>query len=814
MKLRVACAGVVLAAVASLLCACRWGPEARRASREAPRPRLDLAGQSYARRVDDGHPLPRGPGAEGRPGDLLLENAFVRFVVSAPDRFVAGLPGGNLIDAAIQDGEDRMRLLVPLLGREPRTSPVYGAARVEHPGGPDLPAVVVVEGYVAAHPSVKVTTSYTLRPGSSSLEISTTVRNEGQGTLSRFACGDVLYHGRTLRYVPGCGSRPTGRTSSSTWMSFFWEDRAWGLLCGLGGSMDGLHRVGASELLYGTVDLPPGQSRAFRRRLVAVPGGPERVWEIAYPEPDHVLSHLAFQLTDRDSGEPLAGGELIVQPADGRAPALLVTDGAGRAELDLRAGSYAVTPWAVGRPPVQSLTVTCSAGKRHRLTIPLPPRAVARVNVRAKIGEFFSPTTARLSSYRAPDLAEPCPPVPAFPTGELSGVALADGATAMSLPLPPFGFDIPSSFFVVASKGPLFDCSVAPVTAAVGETLPVELVLRRLVDPGDYVAVDFRQHSDASADCALTLRERALADACEGLDAAVVSDPVVRSVFAQPLPQSDCVLMPGFRLALDGLGSFSLYPIDAASALLTTAGTGEADVEALFRPGRSAAQVLAQLREVFPGAIIQVDSPLDGRRGYFALSGYDPPRRRFTPAAFSPDFDAVELLTGRNVAAARRLLPYWFHLLNAGRKVIVTGGSGSRAISGPEAGVARTFVHCPRQAAIPSAAEISAAVRRLKEAPNAFVTNGPFIEATVNGQPIGSFQTAREGMVRMRLRVRAPAWVDVRKVTVYRNGERVEEFDLADSRRLLRCDRDLELDASSDCWFVVQVEGRKPMGLA
>ncbi|MHC5034617.1 MAG: CehA/McbA family metallohydrolase, partial [Planctomycetota bacterium] len=197
--------------------------------------------------------------------------------------------------------------------------------------------------------------------------------------------------------------------------------------------------------------------------------------------------------------------------------------------------------------------------------------------------------------------------------------------------------------------------------------------------------------------------------------------------------------------------------------------------------------------------------------GYLTVCGLGSAGAGAPPPTLSAEVDALEVLSGRDVAAADGVLTWWFDLLNSGRQVVATGGSGSRTAVGVEGGSARTFVHCAAGDAKAAAAEIAAAVRRLKRVPNAFVTNGPFVEVTLNGRPIGSLQSVEDDKVRMELRVRAPLWIDVSKATVYCNGHIAEEVEIPEPTKPLRCDRVLGLEVPGDCWFVVVVEGERPL---
>ena len=327
-----------------------------------------------------------------------------------------------------------------------------------------------------------------------------------------------------------------------------------------------------------------------------------------------------------------------------------------------------------------------------------------------------------------------------------------------------------------------------------------------MVDPGDYVAVDFRQYADSSPDCALSVEERLLTNECEGLDAAVVCTPFGRP---GPFPDSDGeapALVEALEVNSPGWGRFSLIPLRrgvsaAASRILPQLERAERDPPELFR----------LLRTYFPDALIQVQCPMDTEQGYFRRGGLTAGGAKPAQPGFCPHFDAVEVLSGRDVAAARELLPCWFRLLNEGKRALATGASGSRAVLWEEAGVARTYVHCPRKSLYPTAEEVREAIARLRDRPNAFVTNGPFLRVTVNGMPIGSQQTVAENTVRMWLRVYAPQWVEVKKVTVYRNGSVAASFDVPPAQSPLAFDKTVELDVSRDCWLVAAAEGEQGM---
>ncbi len=111
----------------------------------------------------------------------------------------------------------------------------------------------------------------------------------------------------------------------------------------------------------------------------------------------------------------------------------------------------------------------------------------------------------------------------------------------------------------------------------------------------------------------------------------------------------------------------------------------------------------------------------------------------------------------------------WFTLLAQGKRLIATGNSDSHGPSA-EAGLPRTYIQAGETA--------DGSMRGLNEddvfdamrTGKVLVTNGPFIELTVNGQGLGSTVVASDGTIDVKIRVQAPPWIDVRRVTVFRGG--------------------------------------------
>ena len=158
---------------------------------------------------------------------------------------------------------------------------------------------------------------------------------------------------------------------------------------------------------------------------------------------------------------------------------------------------------------------------------------------------------------------------------------------------------------LAASRGTLYDSAWARVHASPGDQAELSAVLDRAVDPGDYVAVDMCQHTDASPDCALTVPERLLSDACEGLQAGVAVDPVVPAEAPEVPLDSECVLVNGLRLDRSAIGSFSVLPVEP----------GGGDTAALAEPGLTTAEAARPRGEAVPGRALAGEPPAGPRDG-------------------------------------------------------------------------------------------------------------------------------------------------------------------------------------------------------
>lgn len=185
-----------------------------------------------------------------------------------------------------------------------------------------------------------------------------------------------------------------------------------------------------------------------------------------------------------------------------------------------------------------------------------------------------------------------------------------------------------------------------------------------------------------------------------------------------------------------------------------------------------------------------------------------------------PDADCStpETSVCTKVPAFPGALDDYYSLLAHGHLLTAVGNSDSHEDK-DEAGLPRTYLHVGKSAdSTMRAFDESAAIAAMKHQ-QVVVTNGPFVELTVNDQPVGSHVVAPDRHVTLHVKVQAAPWVDVSRVVVLRGGkdrqkdpEVVKTFAVDPSEDLIRLEQSLEVnDVPDSSFFVVEVYGEKSL---
>ena len=214
-----------------------------------------------------GETLP-GPSAVAREGDVLLTSGGgVRFVLSALDhRIGVHQTGGNLVDIAIEGGEDVFDGMCTWLDR---TFPRQAAYRELQVDGQQ----VTVTGVDGSDPDIAVQTSWRLLPEGDDrllarLEISTTVTNLGDAPVVDYDLGDIIGWGGLAHFAPGPGYELVGVDETIPWVGGQAWDHA--VLLVADAPFDGPHGASWSDPVYTAGVLLPSAPATYRRQLLVV----------------------------------------------------------------------------------------------------------------------------------------------------------------------------------------------------------------------------------------------------------------------------------------------------------------------------------------------------------------------------------------------------------------------------------------------------------------------------------------------------------------------------------------------------------------
>jgi hypothetical protein len=381
---------------------------------------------------------------------------------------------------------------------------------------------------------------------------------------------------------------------------------------------------------------------------------------------------------------------------------------------------------------------------------------LGRLSVRVVDPDTRAPLPARLALTRQVD-------DDAGSRGTLSLVEL-DGTT-FEQPLEP------GRYHLLAMHGLEYSIDEADVEVTRGATASATLSLRRAVDTPGWVACDFHTHS-RGFDSPASLDARVQSLVAAGIEFAVPSEHNRVGSFASTPEGASGRLSwaPGIEVttAHPNAGHFNVFPYFGAAA-------PRAEHTTLN-------EVIREVRRMSPGTLIQVNHPRLGRgMGYFDLIGLN--------TAGGPgfdtlpnDFDLLEVYNGFELARPERtdaVFDEWLRLLERGRRHTATGDSDVHGIHPPHAGFPRTYVavstdHDDASAPAPPSSLVVEGLRRGQ----AMVTSGPLLD--VRSDDAGPGETARVvgGKLRLRVRVRAAPWVDVRSVEVLVGGRVASRHEL------------------------------------
>ncbi|CAN5457267.1 hypothetical protein BH09MYX1_BH09MYX1_40650 [soil metagenome] len=772
-----------------------------------------------------------GPNAIGAPGDLLLENDEVAFVI---DRLgsSAGFAesGGNIVDAAdAKLRKDELGQIFTYFGTFPRQG-VY--EKLASGTSPDEAAWIEAQGHELYEKDLSITTRYTLHGGDRAVLIETTVENRGTAPVPGITFGDAIQWGGAEKFAPDRGRDFKGASSGA-------------FLAGIGRLVS--YAITSTDASIDAISGPAWSDTVQSKALTITPGQKMQYARIFLVGPRADVGGLVSELTQTAGGEVghvdvslvdaagmrqtwPAGGEVVVSTAAGKAimnlrPAvdtavlhaelppgpyeLAYAGGAGRgprgAAVHVNVGTHAVAVAALGVSDAGRIKLQCLAppeGKPKDAAVATPCKAT-----------FVAATSASTT----PDFV-PCPV--AGPAKD--HVATDDGAVDVAI--------APGTYHVTLTRGPEWSGAVFDTTIEEGKTsepcVGDRCTIRRVVDTSSYVAADFHQHTMLGVDAPTGTVDRVIGNVAEGVEVAVASEhnviadlsPIVR---ARNLTRY-LVAIAGDELTTDASrkpwGHANVFPLALDPAKQRGGAPPVAD--------REAKDVFAGIRAAQSRPfVVQINHPRSGNTGYFDLLHFDRKTGVGSGSGYDSTFDAIEVWNGRNIFARDPVLGDYLALLRTGHPVTATGNTDTHGIVAQEAGYPRTWVRVKDDTHLDAwtDARTDDLVRAVREIRDVVVSNGPFLRVDAAGVGIGGIAKAKNHILSAAVHVECAPWMSVEKLVVRRalgaksDGEEISELPITlvkkerDGGFVLTADVPLKLTFDHDDAFVVIVRGQKPL---
>jgi len=730
----------------------------------------------------------QGPVARAQAGDLALSDGDIVMVVSQAAR------GGQWVDVArtADKGYDYLGQVAPIYEKSPELSYVIDTVRIASET-PEAPPAIVAQGHDRRRPNVSITTRYELLPTSHAILLTTHLRNGTSDTLSALALGDRVAWGADNVFVPQLGNtwRPSGGETSGTWLCA-WQDN---FVLGMTPAQGSLRAIFARKeaiLLYPEGRLEPGGELTFRRFFPVREVQIGSVAEFAGRLRGAAMGWLEGEVREATTNNPVAGCRLEVLSSQrtpgvrGTVPLMWTyTNDLGRFRVALPQGRYfAWTEKAIGRRgPGGAVSYDVAEGRTTTLSKPLQVSPPVMLNFEVRDADTSDLLPCKITFTPFPNV-----PMPDFGPewrgpGARNVYISATGQGSLNISA--------GHYEIAVSRGVEYETFVIKdMEIAYTAQNRFDARLKRVIRPEsvglkDFISVDVGVRTSASPDCLVSPADRVISAAAEGVQCLISGDVGVATDLTSAIQQTHLAkwvsAICGRRIEWRGpkaQGEMLAFPVPP----------GPVKPAQLERETNAPSpdRFMQAIRGIYPDSLLSLCRPMNPARGYLATQGFSIDYKRPIPVLprGALGFNLFEVVTG-NELPTQDVRQMYARLLREVGRYGMAAGSDSRYLRGNECGYPRMYVgRSPKPDA-----SLADQIRDGLLSGRVLLTNGPFIRLLANGQPPGSFVTAKDRRLDLLLEVQAPAWVDVRTVLVYDGELFIRQVTLPSATRLLRFPR-------------------------
>lgn len=345
-----------------------------------------------------------------------------------------------------------------------------------------------------------------------------------------------------------------------------------------------------------------------------------------------------------------------------------------------------------------------------------------------------------------------------------------------------------------------------------GRDAELEVALPRAVATPGWIAADLHLHQAPSVDADISLQQRVISVAAEGVELAVATDhyfvtdlaPTVKWLSERGLLSRPVSTIAGSEVSTLGnrFGHFNVFPLQPKENLKFLSTTPSA--------------LFADARKKSPQGVLQVNHPRwEPAIGYFSYYGLDENTGVPLRDGYDPNFDTIEVYNGddaRDLKLVEKVLADFTHLLGRGHRYVATGSSDSHKLAFLDPGLPRTMIrHSPKGT---DDDDVNAPVRGVIDAlkaGHAYVTSGPILDVTVNGKGPGETAKGVGKRATVKVRVSAAPWVDVRVVDVRvgAEGKKAHYLLVPRGKKAVRLDRSFDVTVDGPTFVIVTARGER-----
>jgi len=762
-----------------------------------------------------------GPMAKARIGDYKIYNSRIRLIVEGlrtSDGW--GVFGGTIADADIvrPEGEDGESLFSEyfygygLRVQNPETVEVVndgtnGEAAVLRFVGPDANLPFAETSFsqilVPTELNTNITVEYVLPPDSDILEIHSSLEWTGEDKIDLDNILQIFIMGDGLKnYKVGPGFNKSGHSGPTDIYITAGRKLSYGFFCDDGEIRQMFNYEGINFYISDKREIRPGETVTFVRYVAITEGGVDPVLRVynSFKETTG-LGKIHGVVTASDGSTPVAGARVHVLDNsldEGKNYINQAISGVdGTYELELPVGDYTLIPYIDGSGLSEGEAVSVAEGEDLEQNLSLLPVALLNYSVTDQDGQALP---CKIFADRAEGQI-----VTPDTFGEFSWhtshqwvVHSESGAGSIILP--------PGEYTITASRGYEYDAVSQGITLAADDDKDFNAVLTRVVDTTGFISSDFHIHTQASPDSDVMYADRVRSTVSEGIEMPIATD---HDIIIDWTPTAETLGVTGWMHPVVGMeittytyGHFNAWPLILDPTMPNNG--------AFTWYYKSAPDLFAEVAEYSTHPILHVCHPSAAAiGGYFSSVRYDAETGEAVDVDnWSTQFDSIEIINGGDLTAAQEsTMPAWYSFLNRGYRFAGTAGSDTHKLTNEVGGVRNWIASDTDDPALLDPSQMAENVRAQK----LIVSTGPFVNFSIGEAGLGEVTTDDDGTVTLNVRVQAPLFMEVKRMTVIGNGEIVSELDISamadEENPVLRYDSSIDVTPAVDTWYIVIVEG-------